>query len=568
MNVELSRRRLLALGVAVPAATILGALSTTSALATALPAAASAFSSIAPDRLADTRANAAVVGFTRLDSSTIRVQVAGRLGVPSTATAAVLNITVTNTRTPGYVTVYPAGTGRPEASNVNIDYVGQTIPNLVTVQLGAGGAVDIFADTLSDLVVDINGAYTPVTGAVSGGRFVALAVADRALDTRIRNYKIGALQTERVDVARSVPAGATAVVLNLTMVDSTGAGHWTAFPSGAAMPKSSNLNADGVGQIRANQAIVPIGTVGAIRGFDIFSAAGGHLVADVAGYFTGPAAPVSTDGLFVPNAPDRRLDTRRSGSYGRMYPGWTAEFDYSGRPSSQAVVVNITTTQTRGIGHFTAYAARTRIPTASNLNATYVNQTIANHAIVPCSNAGIAVFTAGGGHLIGDVAGYFTGLPVAATLAPATNVVPPPPVGPELPYTLRVPKLSLTGTVLEGVADATVNAGYIGHWPGTGKAGENNHIVVFAHRTEHGGIFRRINEIGPGDIFSLTSSDGSRVFNYLYNRRDITSSTPADIYAAASLVPAPTLSLVACSRTNFLPTDINYRIVVTGTLME
>jgi hypothetical protein len=563
VNMEMSRRKLLALGLGAPAAGLLGTLLQGSPALAALPVGASAFSALGPTRLADTRDG---TGFTRLDANTIRVQVANRFGVPNNASAGVLNITVTKTRRGGYVTVYPAGSVRPDASNVNVEYVNQTIPNLATVQLGVGGAVDIFAEALADIVVDLNGAYVPVSAAVSVGRFVALPAAVRVLDTRDRNYKVGALQTERVNCALAVPAGAAAMVLNLTVFDSTGPGHWTAFPMGTPMPTSSNLNADGVGQTRANQAILPVGVIGAQRGFDIFSAAGGHFIVDVAGYFTGPSSPSSTDGLFVPNAPDRRLDTRRAGSYGRMYPGWTAEFDYVGRSSSQGVVFNLTTTQTRGAGHFTAYAARTTRPNASNLNASYVNQTIANHAIVTTSGVGVAVFTAGGGHLIADVAGYFTGLPIGATTGPEPNIVPAPPVGPALPYVLRSPIAGITSTVVEGVADAIVNAGYTGHWPGTGLAGEPNHMVLFAHRTEHGGTFRNIHLIGPGDIFTLTAADG-RVFRYLFASRVLTSPLPADIFAAASSVAAPSLSLVACSRTDFTPTNVNYRIVVTGTLI-
>ena len=564
MSIEMSRRTLLAMGIAAPGAGMIAGITGSTTVQAALPSGASSFIAIAPNRLADTRFG---TGYTRLDASTIRVQVAGRFGVPSAAVAGILNVTVTNTRVGGFVTVYPAGSPRPEASNVNVDYVGQTIPNLVTVQLGAGGAVDVYTPATIDLVVDVNGAYAPVSGPVSGGRFVALPAAQRVLDTRRRGFKVGALQTERIDVAAAVPAGAAAVVVNLTVTESTGGGHWTAFPMGSSLPTSSNLNTDGSGQTRANQAILPLGIVGNQRGFDVFSAAGGHFIVDVAGYFTGANDAASTDGLFVPNAPDRRLDTRRPGSYGRMHPGWTAEFDYVGRPNSQGVVINLTTTDTRGSGWFTAYAARTERPDASNLNASYANQTIANHAIVTASSVGVAVFSAGGGQLIADVAGYFTGTPVAAVMAPSPNIVPPPPPGPALPYILRVPAAGITATVVEGVDDAIVNAGYAGHWPGTGLAGEANHLVLFAHRTEHGGLFRYLHLLQFGDEFSLTSQDG-RVFRYLYARRDITRPTAAAIFAAASSIAAPTLSLVACSRTDFTPTSLNYRIVVTATLLE
>ena len=528
-----------------------------------VPAGASAFAAITPARLADTRANATVVGYTRVDADTIRVQIAGRQAVPDDAVAAVLNITVTNTRSAGYVTVYPAGSPRPNASNVNVDYVGQTIPNLATVQLGVGGAVDIFVQAQADILVDITGAYTPVTNAVAAGRFVALAEAQRVLDTRQRGTKVAAMAIERVDVSMAVPLHATAVVLNLTVVDSSGGGHWTAYTMGAPMTDSSNLNADAPGQTRANQAIIPLGAVGSRRGFDIFSAAGGHLLVDVAGYFTNASAPWTTEGLFVPSAPQRQLDTRSPGSYGRLFAGWTTEFDFDGRASAQAVVVNLTATQTRGGGHYTAYPARTNRPEVSNLNASFINQTIANHAIVTTSTIGVAIFSAGGGHVIADVAGYFTGSPISAYLDRPLNVVPPPYVGPDLPYVLTIPRLGITVNVVEGVSDAVVNAGNVGHWSGTGLAGEESPIVLFGHRTSHGGVFRSLHLLQAGDEYTLTSLDG-RVFRYRYVQRQITSASALSIFAAAAASPTPSLSLVACSKSNFLPTSLAYRIVVSG----
>lgn len=558
MNGAMSRRRLLALGAVVT--TAYSAFGTTSAMA--LPAGTCAFNPHGPSRLADTRPGAAVVGFVRLDASTVRVTVAGRNGVPSNASAAVLNITATNVRGPGFVTVYPTGSGRPTASNVNVEYVGQTIPNLVTVSLGLGGAVDIYSQADADLIIDLMGSYTPVSVAVSAGRFVGFGAAARVLDTRSRGYGVGAGQTERINLASRVPASAVAVVVNLTVTQSLAGGHWTAFPLGSSLPNSSNLNTDGKGQTRPNQAIVALGTLGAQRGIDVFSATGGHLLVDVAGYFTGAADAASTVGLFVPSSPDRRLDTRRAGSYGLMHPGWTAEFDFPGRSASQSVVVNLTTTATRGPGHFTAFAARTVRPEASNLNASYANQTIANHAIVPTSSIGVAVFTAGGGHVIADVAGYFTGTPVAATTSAAANIVPLPPPGPALPYILAIPKIGVRGTVVAGITDAIVDAGYVGHWTGTGLAGEDRHMLLFAHRTSANGLFRYIHLLTVGDEISLTVPDG-RVFRYRYARRQITSPSAVEIMNAASVAGSPTVSLVACTKADYTPTSLLYRLVVT-----
>ncbi len=72
-------------------------------------------------------------------------------------------------------------------------------------------------------------------------------------------------------------------------------------------PPTSTINADGRGQTRAAGAIV-----GRHRaGLDVFSYAGGHVIVDVTGWFTGATAPVDDDGLFVPeHAPRRLIDTR------------------------------------------------------------------------------------------------------------------------------------------------------------------------------------------------------------------------------------------------------------------
>ena len=571
MNVELSRRKMLALGVALP---FVGALSSAKASAEhsrpqlAVPTGASAFVSVPPARLADTRPEQGVGGFFRLDANTIRVQIAGRGGVPINATAGVLNVTAVNTTTAGFITVFPAGTARPEASNINIETAGQIIPNLVTVRLGtaagAAGAVDIFTQNHCDLVVDVNGAYTLVADVVAGGRFVGLETAFRVFDTRDSGSKVAQGGTARVNVSQVVPGSASAVVVNLTVTESNGAGFWTAYPAGGSFPQSSSVNTDGPNQTRANQAILPI--VGGFRSIDVFSSGGGHLVVDVAGYFTGPTAALSSDGLFVPNSPYRTLDTRVNPLYGRMYPGWIAEFDYSGRSLSQAVVVNLTATETRGAGFFTGYPARTNRPFASNLNASYRNQTIANHAILRTSTKGVAVFTQSGASLIVDVAGYFTGQPVAAFLAAPINIVPPPPPPAALPYKLYMPRIGKVGTVIEGVGRNVVDAGYVGHWPGTGFAGEHSHMVLFAHRTDYGGILRNMHTFVPGDEVTIESADG-RVFRYGFARRDITDASAASIYNVGLPAALPSISLVGCTKLNFLPTDIRYRLVVTFSLI-
>jgi hypothetical protein len=56
--------------------------------------------------------------------------------------------------------VYPTGTTRPLASNLNF-VAGQTIPNLVIAKIGSGGRVSIFNNLGSTVVVaDVQGWFT------------------------------------------------------------------------------------------------------------------------------------------------------------------------------------------------------------------------------------------------------------------------------------------------------------------------------------------------------------------------------------------------------------------------
>ena len=204
-------------------------------------------------------------------------------GVPANATAAVLNVTGVNTTAAGFVTVYPAGTDLPTASNVNFDGAGQVLANMVTVKLGVGGAVDVYMQRQMDVAVDVSGAYVPVSRPVSPpAAWSPDPTVPSACSTpgSVRREAIAGNTSERVDVsAAGVPADATAVVVNVTATQ-TGVGFWTAYPLGQDRPNASNLNIDRAGETRAGQAIVLLSGVPA---FNVYSQGGGHLIIDVDG---------------------------------------------------------------------------------------------------------------------------------------------------------------------------------------------------------------------------------------------------------------------------------------------
>ncbi|MBM6401122.1 carboxypeptidase-like regulatory domain-containing protein [Phycicoccus sonneratiae] len=122
------------------------------------------FRSVTPARLLDTRTTGATVDGQGKGSGavgaakTVDVQVTGRYGIPATGVrSVVLNVTGVTPTSTTYVTGYPAGETRPNASNLNL-VTGEVRPNLVIAKVGAGGKVRLFNNAGSThLLADVAG---------------------------------------------------------------------------------------------------------------------------------------------------------------------------------------------------------------------------------------------------------------------------------------------------------------------------------------------------------------------------------------------------------------------------
>lgn len=515
----------------------------------------------------------------------IRVQITGREGIPESATAAVLTITAVNRSAGNFVSVYPTGGQRPEVSNLNMASPLEAGANLATVRLGEGGAVDVYSYAESELIVDVAGYYEPVDGPVPDGRFRALTHVVRVIDTRATGV---AQPGEVVEVflPGSIPASAGSVAINLTTTGTLAWGYFTCFPLDVDdPPDSSNLNVNGPGETRAAAAIVKV-TTDALgrRGFKVYTYGGGHVLVDVAGYFTGPTASASTEGLFIPVTPERILDTRRPDQIGRLWPNWVVSTPIpgDGAYSGQAIVGNVTGVEARDPGFFTVFAADTVLREVSNLNADVADQTIANHFISRISTNGIAVYSQSGAHVLIDMAGWYLGDP-ALPDSSWTNPLPPAAAP---PWRLQVPALrprygggsGLVSNVFAGAPDPVVDAGHTWHWTGTGYVGQVAHIGLFAHRTEAGAPVYNMHELVPGHevyLYVAGRSGDRRRFRYRVVRTDLvlnvrasTAANAQKILAATRYHPGTTVSLIGCTLPNGLPTSLDHRIIVTAELLD
>ena len=136
----------------------------------------SGFTAVSPVRVLDTRVGVGAPRAKVVAGGAVTLAVPG---LPAGATAVTLNVTATNVSGSGFVSVYPAGSARPGVSNLNVR-PGVTVPNLVTVALGAGNAVTLYSSAGSlDLLADLAGYFT----AGAGAGFTAVSPV-RVLDTR------------------------------------------------------------------------------------------------------------------------------------------------------------------------------------------------------------------------------------------------------------------------------------------------------------------------------------------------------------------------------------------------
>ncbi len=219
-------------------------------------------------------------------NTTLELTVTNRGGVTADAEAVLLNVTSVSADGPGFVTVYPCGTTRPLASNVNYT-TGQVVPNAVLAKVGTNGKVCLYTMATTDLVVDVNG-YVP-----AGGSLATLVPArlletrsgpdDKTVDGQFQGIgRVAANTTLELTVTNrgGVTADAEAVLLNVTSVSADGPGFVTVYPCGTTRPLASNVNYT-TGQVVPNAVLAKVGTNGKVC---LYTMATTDLVVDVNGY--------------------------------------------------------------------------------------------------------------------------------------------------------------------------------------------------------------------------------------------------------------------------------------------
>lgn len=216
--------------------------------------------------------------------------------------------------------------------------------------------------------------------------------------------------------ACGVPSTAAAYSLNVTAVPHGSLGYLTIWPTGQSQPLVSTLNATD-GRVKANAAIVPAGTSGAVSVYVTNTA---DVILDINGYFVAATDPLGL--AFFPVTPCRIADTRDPGGalggpslvgmQARSFPVLSSN---CGIPSSAlAYSLNFTAVPPSGLGFLSTWPAGVSQPVVSTLNAP-AGAVTANAAIVPAgTNGAINVLASSGADVIIDANGYFA-LPGSAS---------------------------------------------------------------------------------------------------------------------------------------------------------
>ncbi|HEX8999038.1 MAG TPA: hypothetical protein VGB07_03995 [Blastocatellia bacterium] len=168
--------------------------------------------------------------------------------IPASAQVLVGNATSVLPGGGGYLTIYPSGGTRPTVASSN--YAGGDVINgPFAVKLGADGKFKIYTFSTTHLVVDILGYYSEEATDANGAGllFHPLPAPVRLLETRpdfpgfpltgctrtntpIPGNLAMATHTQQAGNFCGLPASAQAVVGNVSVVNSTGAGFLTLFP--------------------------------------------------------------------------------------------------------------------------------------------------------------------------------------------------------------------------------------------------------------------------------------------------------------------------------------------------
>ena len=332
---------------------------------------------------------------------------------------ALVNLTMVRPASVGVLWVWQARTPRTSSSALNGD-AGQITANTAVVPIDANGNIVVLTNATSHVLVDVVGFFdTTVAGASTFGRYVpstptravnsSLASNGSNLYTRVAGGTNESVVNVPLAGRFGITPGASAVALLLTGVGAATAsgGHVTAVPQGAVVPSTSNVNVNGLTDIRTNLVLVPLGGDGSV---DFRLRGTSNVIVDVVGSFTGSGDASSTAGAFVPIAPSRAVDTRRGIPFTRLAAAGSGTVNPAAVPDTAlGVMQNVAVVAASAPGAMKVYpSGLTPPPGVDNVRTVAAGQTRGASAITRLGAGATRIDVSIATHVLVDITGYFT----------------------------------------------------------------------------------------------------------------------------------------------------------------
>jgi hypothetical protein len=242
---------------------------------------------VTPQRLLSTKApRLGYHGHKPGNGKVVHLKVAGvgHADVPSTASAALLNVTVSGARHPDAVSVYECGAPRPKDAVLRAGK-GADAAGLTVSRLSATGKVCLRTSRSADLTADLVGWYPATTPmhAVRPERLLHTSKPQRGYS----GHKPAAGSTVRLQVANSgrtaVPSSASAILLTVTVSGVTHSGAVTVYACDTTRPKDASIHVR-KGTTTAALTLPQLGAEGQIC---LHTNRSANLTADILGWYPG-----------------------------------------------------------------------------------------------------------------------------------------------------------------------------------------------------------------------------------------------------------------------------------------
>lgn len=337
------------------------------------------------------------VATTVADGSTTRIRVPNADG----AVAAAVNVTTTDPRTVGFITLHPCD-GPPPTVSMHNHRRGEVAAHAGIVPLDDLGDFCVTTRIATNLIVDVTGLFRADEG------FIA-PTPTRWLDTRERADRAPVpagdtieldVHTIRDEIGYSGDAAAVAVVVTATEATAPG---WLRVGTCGAGSDTSNVNYND-GFAVPNLAIVEPDADGRIC---VTTLADTHVIVDLFGVVEASADQAHS--AVRADRAVRMLDTRTTGT--KVAAGEIVRLDATagGFEPAAGIVVNVTGVDTDDPGFLTVYPCTDEVPTSSSLN-TRPGLVVSNASIAATDADGfVCVFSLTGTHLVVDMMGTVDG---------------------------------------------------------------------------------------------------------------------------------------------------------------